>query len=99
MQVGDGDSDHDCWQRPEDMTTSRQAYRLDPQHPGSELAGETAAAMAAASLVFRTSDPGYANQLLQHSKQVRRPSQTWYLLKIDRHGSKCSSLGCLLAAV
>ena len=70
MQVGDGDSDHGCWQRPEDMTTSRQAYRLDPQHPGSELARETAAAMAAASLVFRSSDPGYANQLLQHSKQV-----------------------------
>ncbi|CAL4978629.1 unnamed protein product [Urochloa decumbens] len=69
-EVGDGDSDHDCWQRPEDMTTSRQAYRLDPQHPGSELAAETAAAMAAASLVFRSSNPGYANQLLQHSKQL-----------------------------
>ncbi|KAJ1281978.1 hypothetical protein BS78_03G014500 [Paspalum vaginatum] len=69
-EVGDGDSDHDCWMRPEDMTTSRRAYRLDPQNPGSELAGETAAAMAAASLVFRSSDPGYANQLLQHSKQL-----------------------------
>ncbi|KAL5228944.1 hypothetical protein ABZP36_017209, partial [Zizania latifolia] len=65
--VGDGDSDHSCWERPEDMTTSRQAYCLDPEHPGSELAGETAAAMAAASLVFRRSNPGYANQLLQHS--------------------------------
>ncbi|WVZ72841.1 hypothetical protein U9M48_021240 [Paspalum notatum var. saurae] len=70
FQVGDGDSDHDCWMRPEDMTTSRRAYRLDPQNPGSELAGETAAAMAAASLVFRRSNPGYANQLLQHSKQL-----------------------------
>ncbi|XP_062208289.1 endoglucanase 2-like [Phragmites australis] len=69
-EVGDGDSDHNCWQRPEDMTTSRQAYRLDPQHPGSELAGETAAAMAAASLVFRRSNPSYAGQLLQHSKQL-----------------------------
>ncbi|PWZ23617.1 Endoglucanase 2 [Zea mays] len=69
FSVGDGDSDHDCWMRPEDMTTSRQAYRLDPQNPGSELAGETAAAMAAASLVFRSSNPGYANTLLQHSKQ------------------------------
>ncbi|KAL6627186.1 hypothetical protein ACP70R_030912 [Stipagrostis hirtigluma subsp. patula] len=69
-EVGDGDSDHNCWQRPEDMTTSRQAYRIDPQHPGSDLAGETAAAMAAASLVFRSSNPGYANQLLQHSKQL-----------------------------
>jgi hypothetical protein len=70
VKVGDGDTDHNCWQRPEDMTTSRQAYRLDTQHPGSDLAGETAAAMAAASLVFRRSNLGYANQLLQHSKQL-----------------------------
>ncbi|KAK3163280.1 hypothetical protein QOZ80_1AG0001600 [Eleusine coracana subsp. coracana] len=69
-EVGDGYSDHNCWQRPEDMTTSRQAYRLDPQHPGSDLAGETAAAMAAASLVFRRTNPGYAKQLVQHSKQL-----------------------------
>ncbi|XP_072998675.1 endoglucanase 19-like isoform X1 [Typha latifolia] len=69
-EVGDGTTDHYCWQRPEDMTTSRQAYRIDAQHPGSDLAGETAAAMAAASLVFRRSDPAYANRLLQHSKQL-----------------------------
>ncbi|KAF0917025.1 hypothetical protein E2562_016326 [Oryza meyeriana var. granulata] len=69
-EVGDGDSDHSCWQRPEDTTTSRQAYRLDPQHPGSDLAGETAAALAAASLVFRRFNPTYANQLLEHSKQL-----------------------------
>ncbi|XP_047060308.1 endoglucanase 2-like [Lolium rigidum] len=69
-EVGDGETDHNCWQRPEDMTTSRQAYRLDTHHPGSDLAGETAAAMAAASLVFRRSNPGYASQLLQHSKQL-----------------------------
>ncbi|KAL6619561.1 hypothetical protein ACP70R_034700 [Stipagrostis hirtigluma subsp. patula] len=69
-EVGDGDTDHSCWQRPEDMTTSRQAFRVDPQNPGSDLAGETAAAMAAASLVFRHKYPGYANLLLEHSKQL-----------------------------
>jgi hypothetical protein len=69
-EVGDGDTDHNCWQRPEDMTTSRQAFRIDPQNPGSDLAGETAAAMAAASMIFRTTYPGYANLLLEHSKQV-----------------------------
>ncbi|VAI43867.1 unnamed protein product [Triticum turgidum subsp. durum] len=55
-QVGDGDSDHYCWQRPEDMTTSRRAYKVDAEHPGSEVAAETAAAMAAASIVFRRAD-------------------------------------------
>ncbi|CAN6340421.1 unnamed protein product [Urochloa humidicola] len=69
-EVGDGDTDHSCWQRPEDMSTSRQAFRIDPQNPGSDLAGETAAAMAAASLVFRSTYPGYANLLLVHAKQL-----------------------------
>ncbi|KAL3645679.1 hypothetical protein CASFOL_010859 [Castilleja foliolosa] len=35
---GDGDTNHYCWQRPEDMTTSRGAYKIDPTHPGSDLA-------------------------------------------------------------
>ena len=74
-EVGDGDTDHSCWQRPEDMSTSRQAFRIDPQNPGSDLAGETAAAMAAASLVFRGTYPGYANLLLEHSKQVIKGKQ------------------------
>ncbi|CAL5433786.1 unnamed protein product [Camellia sinensis] len=65
-EVGDGNTDHYCWQRPEDMTTSRQAYKIDPNNPGLNLAGETAAAMAAASVVFRHHDPSYANELLSH---------------------------------
>ncbi|CAK9163058.1 unnamed protein product [Ilex paraguariensis] len=69
-EVGDGNTDHYCWQRPEDMTTSRQAYKIDPSNPGSDLAGETAAAMAAASLVFRRYNPSYANKLLSHASQL-----------------------------
>ncbi|KAL7183197.1 hypothetical protein ACSBR1_041806 [Camellia fascicularis] len=69
-EVGDGNTDHYCWQRPEDMTTSRQAYKIDPNNPGSDLAGETAAAMAAASVVFRHHNPSYANELLTHAQQL-----------------------------
>ncbi|KAH6804380.1 glycosyl hydrolase 9C2 [Perilla frutescens var. frutescens] len=69
-EVGDGNTDHYCWQRPEDMTTSRAAYRIDPSHPGSDLAGETAAAMAAASVVFRRYNPGYSAELLKHAYQL-----------------------------
>ncbi|CAL4885282.1 unnamed protein product [Urochloa decumbens] len=69
-EVGDGDTDHYCWQRPEDMTTSRQAYKVDREHPGSDVAGETAAAMAAASMVFRDSNPHYAHLLLHHAQQL-----------------------------
>ncbi|OAY35080.1 endoglucanase 11 [Manihot esculenta] len=69
-EVGDGDTDHYCWQRPEDMTTSRQAYKIDENNPGSDLAGETAAAMAAASIVFKRTNPHYAYLLLHHAKQL-----------------------------
>ncbi|RDY13117.1 Endoglucanase 11, partial [Mucuna pruriens] len=69
-EVGDGDTDHYCWQRPEDMTTSRQAFKIDEQNPGSDLAGETAAAMAAASIVFRNTNPHYSHLLLHHSHQL-----------------------------
>ncbi|CAM8955821.1 unnamed protein product [Rhodiola kirilowii] len=69
-EVGDGDTDHYCWQRPEDMTTSRQAYKVDENNPGSDVAGETAAAMAAASIVFRNSNPHYSHLLLHHAQQL-----------------------------
>lgn len=69
-EVGDGNTDHYCWQRPEDMTTDRRAYKIDPNNPGSDLAAETAAAMAAASIVFRHSNPAYARELLIHAEQL-----------------------------
>ena len=56
------------------MTTDRHAYKIDPSNPGSDLAGETAAAMAAASIVFRHSNPSYAKVLLRHAYEV------WYSL-------------------
>ncbi|CAK9173536.1 unnamed protein product [Ilex paraguariensis] len=69
-EVGDGDSDHDCWQRPEDMTTPRTSYFIDEQHPGSDLAGETAAALAAAALAFNRTNPRYSFELITHAKQL-----------------------------
>ncbi|MQL70515.1 hypothetical protein Taro_002827 [Colocasia esculenta] len=69
-EVGDGDSDHSCWERPEDMSTPRTAYRVDSSHPGSDIAGETAAAMAAAAIAFRSSDAAYSDELISHAKQL-----------------------------
>ncbi len=56
--------------RPEDMTTPRGAYQINASHPGSDLAAETAAAMAAASIVFQELDPTYSANLLSHARQV-----------------------------
>lgn len=38
---------------------ARPAWAITTSAPGSELAGETAAAMAAASILFKTANPGY----------------------------------------
>jgi endoglucanase len=40
------------------------------QSQGSDLAGETAAALAAASIVFKNVDSSYSNTLLTHAKQL-----------------------------
>nr|CAD7397373.1 unnamed protein product [Timema cristinae] len=69
-QVGDFNLDHEFWGRPEELNMSRPAYKIDAQHPGSDLAGETAAALAAVSLVFRTENPKYADLCLEHARQL-----------------------------
>ncbi|KAL4638276.1 hypothetical protein ACB092_03G135300 [Castanea dentata] len=69
-QVGDGASDHYCWERAEDMTTPRNGYKLDANNPGSDLAGETAAALAASAIAFKPYNSSYSNLLLVHAKQL-----------------------------
>lgn len=63
--MGDPISDHNCWERPEDMDTRRTVYAVDAPNPASDVAGETAAALAASSMAFRSSDPGYSETLLR----------------------------------
>ncbi|CAL4971743.1 unnamed protein product [Urochloa decumbens] len=70
VQVGDPYQDHRCWERPEDMDTPRSVYKVTPEKPGSDVAGETAAALAAASIVFRGCDPAYSAKLLQTARKV-----------------------------
>ncbi|KAK6921629.1 Glycoside hydrolase family 9 [Dillenia turbinata] len=70
VQVGDAYSDHNCWERPEDMDTLRTVFKIDRSHPGSDVAGETAAALAAASIVFRSRDPRYSRLLLDRAIKV-----------------------------
>lgn len=70
VQVGDPIADHNCWERPEDMDTARTVYTVEAPNPASDVAGETAAALAAASMAFKSSDPGYAETLLRTSTRV-----------------------------
>ncbi|CAM6087341.1 unnamed protein product [Calypogeia fissa] len=65
-QVGSGSApsptlnDHYCWERPETMDYPRTAYAVTA---GADLAGEMAATMAAASIVFRD-DPAYSKKCI-----------------------------------
>src|SRR5262249_42058473 len=71
-QVGDGGADHAFWGSAEvvDLKTVRPSFKIDMTCPGSDLAAETAAAMAASSIVFRPTDAAYANTLLSHARQL-----------------------------
>ncbi|GLU17600.1 hypothetical protein SLE2022_339600 [Rubroshorea leprosula] len=70
VQVGDPNNDHKCWERPEDMDTQRNVYKVTTQNPGSDVAAETAAALAAASIIFKESDPSYSDKLLKTAVEV-----------------------------
>lgn len=64
VQVGNGNQDHANWDRPEDVKGPVPVYLVTPQAPGSDVVGAMAAALAAASAVFKTVDPKYSQQLL-----------------------------------
>ena len=47
---------------------ARPAIKLTAQRPGSDVAAETAAALAAGSIAFRKSNPTYSHELLRHAR-------------------------------
>ena len=70
-QIGEPYADHSYWGRPEDMTMHRPGYKIDQNNPGSELAGETAAALAAASIFYdNIGNSALASTALSHAKEL-----------------------------
>jgi len=71
-QVGNGGIDHSWWGPAELMPLNRPAYKIDASAPGTDLAMETAAALAAASIVFdgRKGYANYSSILLAHAQQL-----------------------------
>ena len=70
LKVGNGELDHGSWGRPEEMRMSRPSYKITTSKPGSDLAAETAAALAAISVVFRQVDRRYADLLVRHAREL-----------------------------
>jgi endoglucanase len=76
-QVGTGGTDHSFWGPAEVNPSPRTSFKIDQNCPGSDLAGETAAAMAASSMAFQASDPAYAATLLTHARQLYNFADTF----------------------
>jgi len=57
-------------QASKDKSLPRYGFYVDAAHPGTDLAGETVAALSAASLAFKPTDSVYSAQLLTTAKAV-----------------------------
>ena len=79
VQVGEGKYDHKVWTSPENIEsqTPRNAFAIDPNNPGSDVAASTSSALAAASMLFRGVDNTYADKLLENAKQLFKFAETY----------------------
>ena len=72
-QVGNGEQDHNWWGSVEVVhyKMERPAYKIDTSCPGTDLAAETAAALASSSILFRNQgDLQYADKLVQQAEKL-----------------------------
>ncbi|WP_299898833.1 glycoside hydrolase family 48 protein [uncultured Aquimarina sp.] len=82
-QVADSKSqDHNFWMPAEmvdvhPMYGQRKSYALTTANPGTEVACETAAALASASIIFKDSDPAYSATLLSHAIELYEFGDTY----------------------
>ena len=79
-QVGDGNQDHSYWIPAEVVhihMPNRPSFKIDANNPGTDLACETAAALASASIIFQDTDPSYSQELLQHAEQLYEFGDTY----------------------
>ena len=76
-QVGTESADHGFWGRPEDMKMARPSIAIGPGKPGSDLAGQTAAALAAIAMAFEAVDPEYAMKCEAHARELYALATRW----------------------
>jgi len=77
-QVGDGDIDHQYWGPPELQTYDRPTYYVaTPENPGSDVAGDAAAALALMYLNYKDRDLEYAEKCLAYAKDLYEFGMTY----------------------
>jgi hypothetical protein len=60
------------------MTMNRPSFKITQNGPGSDLAGETAAALAAASMVYKNmGDNSLADECLSHARDLFEFADTY----------------------
>ncbi len=69
-QVAAGGIDHAWWGPAEVNPQPRESFKISGANGGSDLAGETAAALAAVSILFKDDDPAYSARLLQSAEEL-----------------------------
>ncbi|XP_076803960.1 uncharacterized protein LOC143448219 isoform X1 [Clavelina lepadiformis] len=74
--VGDPSIGHGLWEGGFNMNWRRPAFKLTSTDPGSDLAAETAAALAAAALLFARHNEAYSFGLIRHAEQLYRFADT-----------------------
>ena len=78
-QVGDGTADHAYWGAAEtvEQRMERPSYKVDntSENGGSAVCGETAAALASASMALKDSNPTKAATYLQHAKELYKMAE------------------------
>lgn len=89
VQVGSLKVDHGNWTSHESLPYPRPTFVINATQPGTDVAAQAAAALAAASMVFAADDlpaknknetwqryPGYSATLLKHAKELYNFSAT-----------------------
>lgn len=71
-RVGRVDVETKYWGRPEDENLPRPAFMVTSNDGAADVAGSVAGALAAGALVFKDSDPGYADQLVKAAETFWR---------------------------
>ena len=70
VQVGNGITDHGHWFPPEYINYEYPSYKIDSENPGTEVAAETAASLAATSILFKDTDSSYSELCLKHAIEI-----------------------------
>merc|ERR1711935_1013979 len=72
-QTAEGGPDHSFWGRPEEypLNLRPRSFKVDANNPGSDVAAETAAALAASSIAYRRfGATELADEALSHAQEI-----------------------------